>query len=342
MILRSGRRAGAAAIAAVAACYVAVSCSVYDSSLLGGGGSNSAGNATSAGSGNSGTTGQGGSGGTAGKAAVSGGSSGAQEIGGNGNEAGAAGTADDGGETGATGGANAGGGGKASAGAGAGGETGGTAGSATAGSGGGSAGSPAAGSGGASAGAGGAPPATGCAKLTVPLDDASDRAHFVITLPANTDMSTAGGTVSTRLYVAAGTGGTVFNYVQDPSFHFFGVTTALRPLISSFTGWSVLSWDVGAQADSENTGIQKNTIKRVGIEVNSAPSTAWTNPTVIYIDSIVVTTPTVTYTYNLDTSATVLSAGTTTDPTGTVLWFNNGSQDTKATGVTLTWQATCP
>jgi hypothetical protein len=318
---------------------------VYDSSLLGDGSSTAGGGAT-AGSGTAGITNHGGAG-AGGKSTTSAGSSGTPASGGSTEDAGAAGMPEGGDEGGTAGRAMAGGGGSSAGTAGgnvagaAGNATGGTAGGGGTLGGGGSAGSAVAGGAGASAGAGGAPVATGCAKLSVPLDDSADQAHFVITLPASTDMTT--GSISMRIYVAAGTGGAVFNYVQDPSFNYFAVPSATQPLISSIMGWTTVTWDVGAQAASGS--INKATIKRVGISVTSAPSTSgWTNPTVIYVDSIAVTTPSVSYMYTLDTTSTVQSAGTNTDPSTSppVLWFNNGSSDTKAANVTLTWQASCP
>ncbi len=145
-----------------------------------------------------------------------------------------------------------------------------------------------------------------------------------------------------RLYVAAGSGGTVFNYVQDQNNRYFGNATR-SPIASSVNTWTTLTWDVTAQPDSTSTPtyIDKTMIHRVGIEVNSSPSTAWTAPTLIYVDSIIVTSPTVTYTYTLDTAGTVYTTPTPSDQIG-LLWFNNDSSDTKAANVTLAWQTSCP
>jgi len=290
-----------------------------------------------------------GGGGSAGKPAI-GGSSGS--IAGDGGMMDTAGAMDTGGE-GAEGGTAATAGTAASAGSGAvtaGGGAGGKGGSAGAmgGSGGTIAGSGGtlAGSGGTlagtggSAGSGGSPPANGCAKLVVPIDDNGDRAHFVISLTSPVDMTAA--VVSMRVYVQAGVGGTIFSYVQDgsPNYHFFGVTTAKRPELATLSGWTTLTFDVGGQ-DPGSTGIAKTAIKRVGIEINALPSTSWSNPTIVYVDSISVTTPTLSF--PLDTMPTVsTSASSGLDVSGQVLWLNSASSDTTAAGVTLTWQATCP
>jgi len=179
--------------------------------------------------------------------------------------------------------------------------------------------------------------ASGCAKLSVPFDDAGDKAHFVIALDSPADLSNA--TISIRFYVQAGAGGTIFNYVQDDgTFRFFGVPTAERHPLGA-NGWETLSWNVGAQPDSSGTGIVKTNIKNIGIELNAQPSSAWSNPTIVYLDSLTVASPARSFTF--DATASV-------DPTptaivqGEALWLNIYPSDTTATGSALSWQATCP
>ena len=136
-----------------------------------------------------------------------------------------------------------------------------------------------------------------------------------------------------RFYVEDGAAGSIVLYVQDPNFAFFA-----RPVadISSFNGWSTITWDVAAQTTTGN--IQKNNVKRVGIEITASPiASGWSNPTVVYLDSVTVkTTP-----FTFDTTSTVSTTGSTTDQSNQVLWFNNGNTDSTAAG-TVTWQATCP
>jgi hypothetical protein len=204
------------------------------------------------------------------------------------------------------------------------------------------AGGASAGAGGASAGAGGAvggsgganQTATGCAKLSVPLDDTGDKAHFVIALASTADLSSA--TISMRFYVQAGQGGTIFNYVQDAgTYHFLGVPEAKRQPLSSASGWSTISWNVGAEPDAAGTGIMKASIKSVGIEINAQPSFQWSSPTVVYVDSITVQTPTLSFTFDAASSVS-------TSNTAGALWLNGGSSDTTASGSTVSWQASCP
>jgi len=197
-----------------------------------------------------------------------------------------------------------------------------------------------AGSGG-SGGSAGAPvqTATGCAKLSVPLDATTDKAHFVITLTSAADFS--GATISMRVYVQAGQGGTIFNYVQDSgTFHFLGMAEGKRPLLASSSGWSTISWNVGAEPDAAGTGIVKTSIKNIGIEINAQPSATWSNPTIVYVDSISVATPTLSFT--LDAAASVYTTPTTSSASGQAMWLNSGTSDTTATNVSVSWQATCP
>jgi len=335
----------------------AVSCSVYDAALLGSGPANGGHGGTNSTAGHAGLGGEGDAAGQGGRGAPKGGSSGATigdagmmdtagvvETGGDGPEGGTG--------TGGTGGtlSTAGSGGTAGSA---------TGGASTAGSGG-TAGPGGGGSGGTSAGAGGTAPvtATGCAKLSVPIDDAMDRAHFVLSFSTAINMSDATtSAISMHMYVKDGAAGTIFNYVQDSQYRFFGVTTVNRPPINSAAGWQTLSFPVGSQPDGGGgsagaggsapaTGIAKTDVRRVGIEINAAPATAgWTNPTIVYIDSITVTTipAAAAQNFTFDAASSLNTSTTlTTDQANGILWLNSGTNDTKATGVTLTWVASCP
>lgn len=197
-----------------------------------------------------------------------------------------------------------------------------------------------AGSGGAIGGSGGSAgaavqTATGCAKLSVPLDATTDKAHFVISLTSAADLSAA--TISMRVLVQAGQGGTIFNYVQDSgAYRFLGVPAAQRTSLSSSNGWTTINWNVGAEPDAAGTGIVKTSIKSIGIEINAQPSSTWSNPTIVYVDSISVTTPTLSFTFDASASVSMTSAS------GQALWLNSGSSDTTASDVAISWQATCP
>jgi hypothetical protein len=316
VIRRNIRGAACTASAAIAALFAAASCDVYDSSLLGDG---SFGIGTSAGAGNSGAAG-----------AASGTSSGGDGSAGRSTPEGGSSSSGAGGSIGVSGAAEtnsvAEGGASGSAG-----DTEMAGGSGSTGTG---------GTGGDVSGAGGSPATTGgCAKLTVPLNASNEKAHFVISLTSPVDLSSA--TITMRLYVASGSGGTIFNYVQDSTtYHFFGTASAVRPLLNSFSGWSTATWNVGAQPDTSSTGIVKTSIKNIGIEINAQPSFSWSDPTVVYIDSITVTAPKVSITF--DASSSVVTTPTTIAAPGQALWINSGSTDTTAIGTTVAWQANCP
>ena len=195
---------------------------------------------------------------------------------------------------------------------------------------------------GGSSGSGGTgaavPIAGGCARLSVPFDDAGDKAHFVISLASPADLS--GATISMRFYVQAGAGGTIFNYVQDSeTFHFLGVPAAQRDPLGSVSAWETLSWNVGAEPDSAGTGIVKTSIKNIGIELNAQPSSTWSNPTIVYVDSLTVTSPALSFTFDAPAS---VNPTPTIVASGQELWLNIVPTDTTAMGSALSWQATCP
>jgi hypothetical protein len=353
-----------------------VACNVYDPSLLSGGDTlgtgavggsgGKGGKAGSAGGAGVGGTQQAGGSGTAGNGvggtgvagsslaqggANGGGSAGLDNQGGASAEGGEGGTNEAGNDAGGTGGdsGRGGGAGTSASGAGSSGTSGrgGTSGAGgTAGSGGSSGTGGSAGSGGSSgtggsSGAGGSaggPPITanGCAKLTVTIDDAADVAHFPISFTTSTGLDFGAAVITMRVYAPAASGGAIFNYVQDlTDYHYLGDSN--RPAFKA--GWQTVTWNVGTQALGTSQ-TNKAKIKRIGIEVNAGTATSWANPTVLYVDSITVAMPTETFTF--DSSSTLNTTATTTDPSTTVLWINNHAEDTTATGVALSWVATCP
>jgi len=308
---------------------------------VGGGGSNSAGSGGRGGGGGGTTSGGSTTAGTsdgndagAGNTGVAGtppgGGSGGSDTGGSIGMGGDPGMAGAGGDVGDAGdGPVAGGGGTAGNGGTAGGGSGGTSGSAgTAGSG----------------GTGGSVTATGCAKLSAPLDAINDKAHFVISLAADTDMGAADTptTIKVRYYVQAGSGGYVFPYVQDLDYKFMGMPQVSWTDATPSSAWATITWNV-TTASAGSSGINKGKIRRIGIELNAGPLDAdWESPTVVYIDSITVNTPALSVTF--DDTATVNPTPLNADQADQVMWLNNGSSDTTATGtgLALSWQAKCP
>jgi len=278
----------------------------------GSGGSSGAG----LGGGGAGGGGTGGTGGTSGAGAGGvGGASGAG-TGGAGGTSGAGTGGAGGAGTGGTGGAGAGGTGGAGAG--------GTGGAGAGGTGG-------AGAGGAGSGGTGEV-CTGCARLSVALDAADERAHYCLTLSGLTDFSAA--TITFRVARLAGTGGEFLGYIQHGGTPDYLYVESAHTQISSIgTSLSNIVWDVSTVTGT----FDKTVIARIGIEVTSEGSSAWTNPTVLYIDSVTVTgsNPAIAA-WTFDTSATVYTTPVNSYGTGPI-WLNNYSADTTAAGSAISW-----
>lgn len=168
----------------------------------------------------------------------------------------------------------------------------------------------------------------GCARLSVPLADASHKANFVITLPNVMDFSNT--QIRYRVYREAGSGGSVKGYIQhsgSPDYQQLFQREA-QP-ISDIYGWVEFTWDVAAH----DTTFDKTIVGRVGIQVTGAEATSWTNPTVILVDSITVIGAAAgpwTFDYN-----NTVDPGATTSAAPNVLWRNNG--DNPVAGATVTW-----
>ena len=214
--------------------------------------------------------------------------------------------------------------------------TGGTAGTAGSSGTGGSAGNAAAGGssagGGASgsAGSGGAGP-SGCALLSVPLKAKTDFAHFVITLNSDTDLSSA--TLNANVYAPNATGGKIYLYVQQSTYEYYAQSPRV---LTGLAGWVTISWDLSAATPS---GFDKAKVRRIGVGVDGGGSSAWANPTLVYVDSVAVTLPALGF--PLDSSSTVYTTGTTQHTSDNAMWLNSGSSDTTATGSKISWSATC-
>lgn len=188
-----------------------------------------------------------------------------------------------------------------------------------------------------SGGTGNVEEADGCARLSVPLNGASDKAHFTISLGNATDLGDPGTTISLRIYVEAGTGGVIFAYAQDADYNFLG--PASRPSLEDQSGWVTLRWNVASEP-TVAPALDKSNVRRIGIEINAEPSTSWSNPTVVFVDSISVDSE---LSFDFDTSGTVsTSTNQTSDPSSQVLWINADSSDTTASGTALSWVPTCP
>jgi len=188
------------------------------------------------------------------------------------------------------------------------------------------------GAGGAGAGGTGGEVCSGCARLSVVLDAADERAHYCLTLSGLTDFSAA--TITFRVARLAGTGGEFLGYIQHGGTPDYLYAESAHTQVSSIgTSLSNIVWDVSTVTGT----FDKTVIARIGIEVTSEGSSAWTNPTVLYIDSVTVTgsTPAIAA-WTFDTSATVYTTPVNSYGVGPI-WLNNYSADTTAAGSAISW-----
>jgi len=173
------------------------------------------------------------------------------------------------------------------------------------------------------------PTCSGCARLSLPLKAAADKANFAISLPNNrTDFSNA--TLTIRVYRQSGSGGQIKGYIQhggQPDFLQLFQDTPVE--LASVGDWQNVVWNVGAQASSYD----KTNVGRVGVQVTGAGATSWTNPTVVYVDSISVTGAS-TGPWNFDNSGTV-SPNHMTGGGANILFCNSG--DSPVSGTTINW-----
>ena len=249
-----------------------------------------------------------------------------------GGRAGSGGRASSGGSDNGSGGRASGGsvsasGGRASGGTASGGST--TGGSATGGSATGGSSTGGSATGGSATGGGSAVEACpGCARLSVPLAAANHKANFVIALPSVTNFSTA--VITYRVFKRAGTGGEVKGYIQhggSPDYAQLFQSNALQ--LSDCDGWEEIVWNVA----SETASYDKSIVARVGIQVTGLGSTAWTNPTIVYVDSISVQGPGA-GPWNF-ADASTLSSSATISAAPNVLWRNSG--DSPVAGSSVSW-----
>jgi hypothetical protein len=281
-----------------------------------------------------GMTGRGGSAGspaTGGKGGISGKAGSASGVGGDAGAPGTGGEAHGGesGEAGASGTAAAGAsgedgsGGSKGGGAGAGGSAAGRAGSS------GSGGKAA--SGGSSGSSSSAEVCSGCARLSVALASASDRARFIITMPENTNFETA--VITLRVFRRAGSGGQLRSYLQHGGgpFGFAALDLGGREL-ADLSGWVDLTYDL-----ADVMGYDKTIVRRLGIEIVGTGASRWTNPTVVYVDSVSISnTPLDPSVFAFDSADTVSTTPSVSSPGDQRMWLNSGAGDTNV-AASLSW-----
>jgi hypothetical protein len=124
---------------------------------------------------------------------------------------------------------------------------------------------------------------SGCARMEVVLTELDSKAHFKIMLPAPTDLSSASVTFVVQRF--AGTGGQLRGFIQSgDNFAFYeGAVTNISDI--SDTDMQTIIWDM-----SNLTLEARSTVSYIGIQLSGrGGGTVFTNPTVVYLDSIRVT-----------------------------------------------------
>jgi hypothetical protein len=196
---------------------------------------------------------------------------------------------------------------------------------------GGSGGAGKAGSGGSSGTSGSAEVCSGCARLSASLASELDRARFIITMPSNTNFETA--VITLRVFRRAGSGGQLRSYLQHGGgpFGFAALDLGGREL-SDLSGWVDLIFDLTPVTDYDKT-----IVRRLGIEIVGTGASSWTNPTVVYVDSVSIANTTLDPSvFAFDTADTIVPTPRTSSPGDQRMWLNSGSGDTNV-AASLSW-----
>ena len=91
-------------------------------------------------------------------------------------------------------------------------------------------------------------------------------------------------------------------------------------------------WDIADTAGSADT----TAIRRIGIEISGTGGSPFTNPTVLYVDRVDVSSPSGYASWDFDMSSSVHTTPTANGPLECV-WLNNHSDDTNVSGASISW-----
>jgi hypothetical protein len=166
----------------------------------------------------------------------------------------------------------------------------------------------------------------GVAVLSVPLSAAGQAQRYGNIFPGFPDLSNR--TVTLRIYAPGATGGNLLAYfTDDPDFTAGGGGTV--PLADLALGWTDLVFSVGSLSGAYDP----THIRQINLVVTSENTAGpWTNPTVIYVDSVRSSNLIITDTFN---------AGTPLQGAASVQNMAPSTQQTLA-GSTLTWSDSVP
>jgi len=119
----------------------------------------------------------------------------------------------------------------------------------------------------------------GVAVWSVPLTTNMQGQRYGEVFPGFPDMTNA--TVTVRIYAPGATGGNLIAYFTDLDFTAGGGATL--PLADLAAGWTDLVFSIGSASGTYDP----TSIRQISLEVVSENTTGpWTNPTVVYVDSV--------------------------------------------------------
>ncbi|MGK3990977.1 hypothetical protein WME99_48470 [Sorangium sp. So ce136] len=128
----------------------------------------------------------------------------------------------------------------------------------------------------------------GCARLSVPLTGRRQATQFFIGFDEAIDLT--GATVTFRVKAHTGTSGGVQPFVQNGDELFYANIGYTWNPIAELGEWTEFKIDVDAAA-AASPGFNRTLVEVIGLQVTAGDTGPWTNPTVIYVDSITVTRP---------------------------------------------------
>ncbi|WP_437328128.1 hypothetical protein [Sorangium sp. So ce381] len=129
---------------------------------------------------------------------------------------------------------------------------------------------------------------SGCARLSVPFTTANTATQFFIEFASPVDLT--GSTVTFRVRSHAGTNGGVQPFVQNGADLFYANIGYSWNPIAGLADWHEITVDVDALAPAR-PNFNRTRVKLIGLQITAGGTGPWTNPTVIYVDSITVTKP---------------------------------------------------
>ncbi|MGK3965956.1 hypothetical protein WMF38_17470 [Sorangium sp. So ce118] len=129
---------------------------------------------------------------------------------------------------------------------------------------------------------------SGCARFSVPLARAGQATQFFIGFDEAIDLT--GATVTFRVRAHTGTSGGVQPFVQNGVSLFWAYIGFTWSPVADLGEWTEIKIDVDAAA-AASPNFNRTLVEMIGLQVTAGDTGPWTNPTVIYVDSITVTRP---------------------------------------------------